>query len=221
MALGPRAAGLGQVPGGHEGHALTVGVIQYGMGNLGSVLNMFRRIEVDARLVSTPEEVAASDRLLLPGVGAFDQATARLEGKGLTSAIRDFAATGKPVLGVCLGMQLLMDSSAEGVSSGLGLIEGTATRFEPSAGVRVPHMGWNTVTPARPDALFDELDDPRFYFVHSYHVVPTAPEHVLARTPHGAEFTSMVRRDNIAGAQFHPEKSHAFGMRLLTNFAAA
>lgn len=200
---------------------MTVGVIQYGMGNLGSVLNMFRRIEVDARLVSNPEEVAESDRLLLPGVGAFDQATARLKEKGLPTAIREFAATGKPVLGICLGMQLLMESSAEGASPGLGLIAGTAVRFDPSPGVRVPHMGWNTVTPVRPDPLFDELDDPRFYFVHSYRVVPASTEHVLATSPHGVDFTSMVRRDNIAGAQFHPEKSHAFGMRLLKNFAAA
>lgn len=201
---------------------MTVGIVDYGMGNVGSVKNMFRRIGVDSTLVAQPEQFADIDRLLLPGVGAFDQAMQRLRAGGLADAIVDFAATGKPVLGICLGMQLLMDSSAEGVDSGLSIIPGTCHRFVAAPGVRVPHMGWNVVRPVREDALFEGLEtDPRFYFVHSYHVVPESEDHVLAVTPHGGEFVSMVRRDRVVGAQFHPEKSHAFGMQLLTNFAAA
>jgi glutamine amidotransferase len=201
---------------------MSVSVVSYGLGNLGSVLNMLRRIGADPRTVSSPEEIASSDRLLLPGVGAFDTGMGLLGEAGLVDPIRTFAATGRPVLGICLGMQLLLDSSDEGGARGLGLIAGTSERFDESLGIRVPHVGWNTLTPRREDPIFAEFQpDSRFYFVHSYHVVPSDDSVVLAETDYGARFASMIRADNVVGAQFHPEKSHAFGMQILKSFAAS
>lgn len=200
---------------------MTVSIVDYGLGNLGSVSNMFRRVGAESRRVSTPEDLLASDRVLLPGIGAFDAGVALLEEQGLTSALREFAASGRPLLGICLGMQLLLDTSEEGTSGGLGLIPGTSRRFDESPGVRVPHMGWNHATPTREDPLVAGLPaDSRFYFVHSYRVVPTDQSAILATTTHGVTFASMVRVGSVMGAQFHPEKSHAFGMTILKNFAA-
>ena len=201
---------------------MTVSLVSYGLGNLGSVVNMLKRVGAESRLVSTPEEILASDQLLLPGIGAFDTGMRLLDAEaGRTDAIKAFAKTGKPMLGICLGMQLLLDGSEEGVESGLGLISGTSTRFAEQPELRVPHMGWNVVVPAHDDALVDGLEpDSRFYFVHSYKVVPDRDADVLGTTTYGTPFASMVRSGNVMGAQFHPEKSHAFGMRVLSNFAA-
>jgi len=200
---------------------MTVSVISYGLGNLGSVVNMLKRVGAESRLVSTPEEVLASDRLLLPGIGAFDTGMRLLDEQGLTPAIKEFAASGKPVFGICLGMQLLLDSSEEGEAAGLGLIPGRSLRFDEVPGVRVPHMGWSFVEPTREDSLVAELpDESRFYFVHSYRVVPDNPAHTLGITQYGGPFASMIRSDNVMGAQYHPEKSHDFGKRILRNFAA-
>lgn len=199
---------------------MTVSLINYGLGNLGSVANMLKRVGAESRRVSTPEEILASDRLLLPGIGAFDTGVRLLNELDLIPAIREFAATGKPVLGICLGMQLLLDGSEEGVEPGLGLISGTSTRFTEAPGVRVPHMGWNHAVAVHDDPLMAGLDaDSRFYFVHSYKVVPQRDDDVLALTQYGGPFASMVRSENVMGAQYHPEKSHAFGMRVLSNFA--
>jgi glutamine amidotransferase len=201
---------------------MSVSVISYGLGNLGSVVNMLRRIGAEPRIVTNPEEIESSERLLLPGVGAFDSGMTLLCNAGLADSIRSFAATGRPLLGICLGMQLLLDASAEGDRAGLGLVPGRSERFDEMAGVRVPHIGWNSVTPVRSDALLADLPiDARFYFVHSYRVVPESEQDVLATTHYGSPFASMIRRGNIVGAQFHPEKSHAFGMKILSNFAAA
>jgi len=201
---------------------MSVAIVAYGLGNLGSVVNMFKRIGVESRLVSDPAEILDSERLLLPGVGAFDTGMRMLDELGLVDPIRAFAATGRPLLGICLGMQLLLDGSEEGRSAGLGLIPGRSKRFVEVAGLRVPHMGWNHIESAREDALFAELpDDSRFYFVHSYHVVPEDERHALATTFYGGPFTSMVRDGNVMGAQFHPEKSHDFGKRILQNFAVS
>jgi len=198
-----------------------VSLIDYGLGNLGSVSNILKRVGASSRLISRPEEVLDSESVLLPGVGAFDAGMSRLQALGLDDALRAFAATGRPLLGICLGMQLLADGSQEGQSPGLGLIPGRSVRFVESEGVRVPHMGWNRVEPTRDDPLVADLpDDARFYFVHSYHVVPDRPADALATTTYGTRFVSMVRSGNVMGAQFHPEKSHAFGMALLRNFAA-
>jgi glutamine amidotransferase len=201
---------------------MSVSLVNYGLGNLGSVANMFKRAGAQTRLVSTPAEVLASDSLLLPGIGAFDEGMGRLRDLGLVEPLREFAATGKPLLGICLGMQLLLDTSEEGESIGLGLIPGRSTRFRETDGVRVPHMGWNLVEPTRADPLVAELPEgSRFYFVHSYYVQPERPEDALAMTDYGGEFVSMVKSGSVAGAQFHPEKSHAFGLTILRNFAAA
>ena len=200
---------------------MSVSLISYGLGNLGSVTNMLKRVGAESRLVSSPEEILASDRLLLPGIGAFDTGMRLLdEVPGRVDAIKEFAATGKPVFGICLGMQLLLDGSEEGELPGLGLIHGTSARFADAPGLRVPHMGWNVVTPTQDDPLVADLEpDSRFYFVHSYKVVPAEQDDVLGTTAYGDVFASMVHSGNIRGAQFHPEKSHAFGMRVLTNFA--
>ena len=200
---------------------MTVSVVDYGLGNLGSVLNMFRRGGTDARVVRAPDEVAKAERLLLPGVGAFDKGMWMLRNAGLEAAVRNHAASGRPLLGICLGMQMLADSSDEGVLPGLGLIPGRSVRLATDASRRVPHMGWNFIEPARRDELLRDLpDESRFYFVHTYHVVTAEPGDVLATTEYGDRFTSMVRSGNVMGAQFHPEKSHAFGMRILRNFAS-
>lgn len=199
---------------------MTVALIDYGLGNLGSVANMLKRVGVASRRVSNPEQVLESDRVLLPGIGSFDAAADLLRDRGFTEPLRQFAATGRPFLGICLGMQLLLDSSAEGERAGLGLIPGGSERFDESLGERIPHMGWNRVKATREDSLLKGLpDDNRFYFVHSYHVMPARPSDALGITEYGEPFVSMVRSDNVMGAQFHPEKSHAFGMTVLENFA--
>jgi imidazole glycerol-phosphate synthase subunit HisH len=200
---------------------MSVSVVGYGLGNLGSVTNMLRRIGAEPRIASTPEQIEASERLLLPGIGAFDTGMTLLHDTGLADAVRSFAATGKPLLGICLGMQLLMDSSEEGSEPGLGLIAGSSRRFDEAEGIRVPHVGWNTLAPTRSDPLVAALpDDSRFYFVHSYRVVPDAAADTLAVTQYGGPFSSMIRSGNVMGAQYHPEKSHAFGMQILRNFSA-
>lgn len=200
---------------------MTIGLVDYGLGNLGSVVNMFKRVGAETVKVRTPEEVGAVDKILLPGVGSFDAGVQRLQEPGLDTALRDFAASGRPLLGICLGMQLLLDGSDEGKLPGLGLISGHSVRFDESPGVRVPHMGWNLATPTRPDPLVADLpEESRFYFVHSYHVVPEDAQHTLATTQYNGPFTSMVRSGNVMGAQFHPEKSHTFGMTIMRNFAA-
>ena len=198
-----------------------IGLVDYGLGNIGSVSNMFKRVGAETTRVSTPEEIAGVDKLLLPGVGSFDTGVTRLREPGLFDAIRDFAASGRPLLGICLGMQLLMDGSDEGVLPGLGLLSGRSIRFDGSLNIRVPHMGWSTATPVREDALVADLpDDSRYYFVHTFHVVPDEASTTLAVTDYGIPFTSMVRVGNVMGAQFHPEKSHTFGMAIMRNFAA-
>jgi glutamine amidotransferase len=199
---------------------LSVSVVGYGLGNLGSVLNMLRRIGDDPRTATTPEEIAASERLLLPGIGAFDTGMRLLREAQLIDPIREFAASGRPVFGICLGMQLLLDSSEEGVEHGLGLIPGTSRKFDEASDLRIPHVGWNTVEPTRADPLVADLpDESRFYFVHSYRVIPQSPDVTLGVTDYGTPFASMIRSENVMGAQYHPEKSHAFGMKVLRNFS--
>lgn len=200
---------------------MSVSIVNYGLGNLGSVVNMFKRIGTEVRLISTPDEVAASERVLLPGIGAFDHGMKLLADAGLDDALRAFSATGKPLMGICLGMQLLLDRSEEGVLEGLHLMPGESLKFESAPGLRIPHMGWNAAVPRRDDSLLAGVEqNNRFYFVHTYRVVPDKPEDTLAVTQYGQPFASMVRSGNVMGAQFHPEKSHVFGMSVLKNFAA-
>jgi glutamine amidotransferase len=198
-------------------------IVDYGMGNVGSIRNMFAKIGATAELSGDPDEVAKADRLLLPGVGAFDEAMTTLRRKDLVEPILERSASGRgPLLGVCLGMQLLLDASEEGVESGLGLISGVCTRFPTRSAtgpLRVPHMGWNDVTVRRPDALLPSLGvDARYYFVHSYRAEPSDGDHVTGTTTYGVPFASAIGHDDIAGVQFHPEKSHRHGLRLLAGF---
>jgi glutamine amidotransferase len=198
-------------------------IVDYGMGNLGSILNMLKKIGVSARVSSDAHEIEAAEKLILPGVGAFDTGMLRLRELGLLDILDSKALVHKtPVLGVCLGMQLLAKESEEGLLPGLGWIDGKVIRFrfDPmQSNFKIPHMGWNSVTIHREGSLFKGMDqDVRFYFVHSYHVVCNDEQDVLATTDHGYGFVSAVQRENIMGAQFHPEKSHKFGMKLLKNF---
>ncbi len=197
-------------------------IVDYGMGNLGSILNMFRRIGVRTRVAGDPESVRTAEKILLPGVGSFDAAMQRIDASGFREVLDHKAMEERvPVLGICLGMQLLTRRSEEGSLPGLGWIDADTRRFPSSPGLKVPHMGWNVAEPTRESPLTAELpEDSRFYFVHSYFVRVDDSEHSVMRTTHGVEFDAAVQRDNIFGAQFHPEKSHKFGMRLLSNFAA-
>jgi imidazole glycerol-phosphate synthase subunit HisH len=199
-------------------------IIDYGMGNLGSILNMLKKIGAPAKVSAEVQEIQAADKLILPGVGAFDAGMARLEELNLVNVLNDKVFNHKtPTLGVCLGMQLLTRRSAEGARPGLGWIDGETIRFrftDPAQSkLKIPHMGWNTVKVQREGALFKGLnDEARFYFVHSYHVVCHNPADILTTTDYGYDFVSAVQREHIMGAQFHPEKSHKFGLKLLKNF---
>jgi glutamine amidotransferase len=202
-----------------------IAIIDYGLGNLGSILNMLKRVMVpDVVITKDPAVIHASDRLILPGVGAFDAGMESIQQSGLRDVLEEAVLhSGKPVLGICLGMQLLTKGSEEGRLAGLGWIDAETVRFNPTgehAELRVPHMGWNEVHPGRHHALMEGLPNPsRFYFVHSYHVRCHSAEDQLLSCRYGIDFTCAVQHGNIMGVQFHPEKSHRFGMQLLKNFA--
>lgn len=196
-------------------------IVDAGIGNIGSLQNMLRHLGHEATPGTSPGQITAASRLLLPGVGAFDRGMERLETAGLAGALRERAAAGVPLLGICLGMQLLGRASEEGVRAGLGLLPMDTVRFDfsPEQKLRVPHMGWNECVPARSNTLLDAVPAPRrFYFVHSYRVVCDTPDCVAGVTPYGGEFVSAVQRGRIYGVQFHPEKSHRYGMALLDRF---
>lgn len=199
-------------------------VVDYGRANIGSVLNMLKRVGAEARVARTCEDLADAHKLILPGVGAFDPAVERLRDSGMGDVLTDLVLNRKaPVLGLCLGMQLLTRGSEEGSLPGLGWIPAETRRFcfeGDATHLKIPHMGWNGVRAAAGADLFHGLEhDVRFYFVHSYHVVCDRPMDVAAWTRFGYEFASSVQHGNIYGTQFHPEKSHRFGMQLLKNFA--
>jgi glutamine amidotransferase len=200
-----------------------VTIIDYGMGNLGSIQNMFKRIGVESEITGEHEKIEAAEKILLPGVGAFDAAMERINASGLLQLLNRKALQEKvPTLGICLGMQLLTNSSEEGKLPGLGWVPAKTVKFafEPGSKLKVPHMGWNLVQTRHPSPLIADLpEETRFYFVHSYYVQVENDEYVLTTTTHGVEFHSIIQKDNIFGAQFHPEKSHRFGMKLLENFA--
>ncbi len=202
---------------------MRVVVVDAGIGNLGAIPNMLKRLGAQASITRDPAIVATADRLILPGVGAFDAAMRNLRELDLIEPLRERALGAKiPVLGVCLGMQLLFESSAEGTMPGLGWLSGRVVRFDFStsgSNLPVPHMGWNYVDARRSDSLFAGFDAlPRFYFAHSYHVVCDNPDDELGRTTYGYRFTSAIQRGNISGIQFHPEKSHRFGLKVFENF---
>jgi len=199
-------------------------IVDYGMGNLGSMANMLKKIGQPAIATSDLAIIANSSKLILPGVGAFDGGMKNLEERKLLPLLRKRVLEDKvPILGVCLGMQLLGNKSEEGTLPGLGWLSSETIRFKfgnANAKLKIPHMGWNQLTVCKLHPLFTDLETVnRFYFVHSYHVVCANPDNVLATTSYGVDFTSAIVKDNIMGVQFHPEKSHKFGMRLLKNFA--
>jgi glutamine amidotransferase len=199
-------------------------IVNYDMGNLGSIQNMLKKIGVKSIITSTPDDLLVAEKLLLPGVGNFKRAMENLTNYGLIDALNQKVLVDKtPILGICLGMQLMTSFSEEGECKGLGWIDAQTVRF-PSyefTGLKVPHMGWNEVAFPKTHFLADGLEDPRYYFVHTYRVKCESPGNVLCTTSYGETFHSGICKDNIMGVQFHPEKSHAFGMRLLENFSSS
>lgn len=194
------------------------------MGNLASILNMFRRLGVAAKITGNLDEIEGAGKLLLPGVGAFDAAVEKIEEAGMTDLLNRKAHVDKiPILGICLGMQLLSHQSEEGTKRGFGWIDAVTRKFKfpPEKQMKVPHMGWSEIKVKNESPLVKGLDSQsRFYFVHSYHVVPADERNIVATSFYGYEFVSVIQSGNIFGAQFHPEKSHKYGMQLLSNFAS-
>ena len=199
-----------------------IAIIDYGMGNLRSVEKAFEHMGHAATITDDPAVVADAQKLVLPGVGAFRDAIAALEARELVGPIKDAIATGKPFLGICLGLQMLFERSFEdGEYRGLGVIPGDVVRFYVPPQFKVPHMGWNQLRFLRRPPIFEGVAEGAFvYFVHSYYVVPDDPAVSATDTPYGVLFTSSVVRDNVFACQFHPEKSQAVGLRILANFAA-
>jgi glutamine amidotransferase len=205
----------------------SIAIVDYGMGNLHSVAQALKKAapEASVAIVAQPDAIRAADRVVLPGQGAMPDCMRSLDESGLRDAVLE-AARSKPLMGVCVGEQMLFDWSAEGDTRGLGLLPGKVLRFElegrmqdDGSRFKVPQMGWNTVHQTQPHPLWEGVPDGSyFYFVHSYYAVPAQPEHTIGETPYGAPFTSAVARDNIFATQFHPEKSAAAGLRVYRNF---
>ena len=199
----------------------TIVIVDYGFGNLGSVSNMFRRVGVPAVITSSIEAIASAGKIVLPGVGSFDAGMRGIEDRGLREVLDRKALQEKvPVLGICLGAQLMTRGSEAGSSPGLGWIAAGVRRFQVQPHVKVPHMGWNLAKVCRASALTaGTAEESRYYFVHSYYIRVEDPAHSILKTTYGIEFDSGIQRENIYGVQFHLEKSHKFGMQLLANFA--
>lgn len=199
-------------------------VVDYGVGNLGSIVNMFKKVGAKATASSDPAVIKAAEKLILPGVGAFDAAMRKFHETGLIPVVGELVLENKiPVLGLCVGLQLMTKGSEEGQLAGLGWFDAETIRFKfdaEHAHLKVPHMGWNEALVCREHPLVADWDvESRFYFVHSYHVVAKDMDAVLAKTEYGVTIHSILGRGNIMGTQFHPEKSHRYGLRLLKNFA--
>jgi imidazole glycerol-phosphate synthase subunit HisH len=199
-------------------------IIDYGLGNIRAFLNMYKRLGIEVRTASNAVELKGASKLVLPGVGAFDRAMARLQSSGMRETLDELVVEGGvPVLGVCVGMQMLAASSDEGVATGLNWIGGHVRSLKTLPGadrIPLPHMGWNDVTPSANARLFAALERPlRFYFLHSYFYECHRPQHVAATAQYGSPFCCSVESGNVFGVQFHPEKSHHFGAGLLRAFA--
>jgi glutamine amidotransferase len=202
---------------------MSIGILDYGMANLRSVQNAFREAGHAARIVTTPQEIETCDRFVLPGVGAFADAVATLRDKGFADPIRKHIDSGKPFLGICLGLQMLFDVGYEdGEHRGLGILPGKCVRLEVdrTQSLKVPHMGWNQLHVRRRSPLMKSLDEGvNVYFVHGYYVVPDDASIIATTTDYGGEFVSSIWRDNVMATQFHPEKSQKVGLTMLDNFA--
>lgn len=196
-------------------------IVDYGAGNLLSIKNMMKKVGVEVHISSSVKDIANAAKLILPGVGAFDYGMQQLHDSGLIEVLNEKVLVQKtPVLGICLGMQLLTKSSGEGKMPGLGWIDANTVRFrmEDHPGLKIPNMGWLDVQTKRPSRLLENLQESRFYFVHSYHVECKDQGDVILASEYGYEFVCGVEHGNIVGVQFHPEKSHKYGMQLLKNF---
>lgn len=201
-------------------------IVNSGVGNVRSVANMLKRLRVEATISDDPTALAGADAVILPGVGSYDAAMRRMHESGLKSVLDGLAADGRtPILGICLGMQLLADGSEEGDEPGFGWLPGRFQRLRPEDGgeqrLRVPHMGWNLIKPVGDHLLYDGIEGtPRFYFDHSYHFVPQEPADICGVARYGLDLVASVRRGPIFGVQFHPEKSHRFGLAMFQNFVS-
>jgi glutamine amidotransferase len=196
-------------------------IIDYGAGNLRSVMHALKFLQTeDIQLVQEPAQLAGAKKIILPGVGAFGAGMQKLHEQSLVEPLRQAIKEGIPYLGICLGMQFLFENSDEmGEHEGLGILRGTVTRFPAFDDLKVPHMGWNILKPARPSILLENLPDtPYAYFVHSYYCKPDEEQDVLITVDYGIPFTAAVERDNVYGVQFHPEKSQQVGLQILRNF---
>lgn len=200
----------------------TIAVVDSGSGNLRSVERALALAGGSPRVTSDPDEVRRADRLVVPGQGAFGDCVENLAARGLDAAIREFCASGRPYLGICLGLQILFEDSEEASGPGLGILRGRVVRLPRAPGLKVPHMGWNDVIRRRDDPLLSGMPEgAHFYFVHSYHAVPADPDTVVLSCDYGVEVTAAVRAGNLFACQFHPEKSQAAGRALLERFVTA
>ncbi len=199
---------------------MTIAIVDYDICNVGSIRNMIEKIGFRCEIVTDYRELARFEKIILPGVGSYDVGVNNLKAKGFYDAIlRQVKDTKVTLLGICLGMQLLFQGSEEGTQAGLGIFNGHFKKFDSLAlAVKVPHMGWNSVRVIQPNHLLESESENRFYFVHSYYLADCERQDILGVTNFGLEFPSVVRKGNVYGFQFHPEKSHRFGMNLLVNF---
>ena len=198
-------------------------IVNYGLGNIQAFVNVYKRLDIAVKVAQTASELMSAEKIILPGVGAFDWAMSRLNASGMGPCLSDLVLNQQcPVLGICVGMQMMTLGSEEGELPGLGWIDAYVRRFDDSGfhqRTRLPHMGWNDVTPLATDTIFRGLETPRFYFLHSYYFAAGSPSQVLATTNYNGLFTSSAVFNSIYGVQFHPEKSHHWGEQLLKNFA--
>lgn len=199
-------------------------IVDYGLGNIGAFLTLYKRLNIPAVAAATADSLARADHIVLPGVGSFDRAMLLLNESGMRETLEHLIKDKRvPVLGICVGMQILGDGSDEGEAAGLGWIPGRvrnlAGRGRAHQGLPLPHMGWNDIAPTRAIALLTGIAGPRYYFLHSFYFDNADPADSAATAHYGSEFSCIVNRDNVWGVQFHPEKSHSFGMALLKNFA--
>lgn len=199
-----------------------ISIINYGLGNLGSIQNMLKKIGYESSIINSPDELEGATKIILPGVGAFDSGMEHLNKGGWIEKLSQKVLVEKtPTLGICLGMQLMCRGSEEGSLPGLNWVEADVKRFKfNDPKLKVPHIGWNFVFEEKSSKLFLNSDpEKRFYFVHSFYVAADREEDILLKSKYGIEFTSAFEKDNIVGMQFHPEKSHKFGLSILKNFA--